>query len=77
MWVKSMQSYVITYQRSGDAGFPHKKYKVKKKLGQGATAKVFKVVNYRGGCTSQNRHSKSPNHNILGSLTPERAREAD
>ena len=39
MWVKSMQSYVITYQRSGDAGFPHKKYKVKKKLGQGATAK--------------------------------------
>ena len=26
MWVKSMQRHVISYQKSGDAGFPHKKF---------------------------------------------------
>ena len=38
---------MITCLKSGDYGFPHDKFVVKNKLGQGATAKVFKVVNYK------------------------------
>ncbi len=39
-----MQRFVITCKDSGEVGFPHDKYIVKTKLGEGATAKVYKVV---------------------------------
>ena len=68
---------MITYQKSGDAGFPHKKYQVKSKLGQGATAKVFKVVNYRGGIEDHHRMSKSPDYKLGCNMIHQRSPESD
>ena len=34
----------MTCNSNGEHGFPHNKLIIKNKLGQGATAKVFKVV---------------------------------
>lgn len=69
--------HVITYQKSGDAGFPHKKYQVKSKLGQGATAKVFKVVNYRGGIDHHHKLGKVPDYKLGCNLIQQRPLEAD